>query len=58
MFPSASYDPDTLRVLTRAFDEAWIEMQAMLGAKPLDAASVRSSLAKRIMAAADDGERG
>jgi hypothetical protein len=56
MFP-ASYDRETLGVLIRVFDEAWMETQTMLGTKPLDANSVRSTLAKRIIAAANDGER-
>ena len=56
MFP-ASYDPDTLHVLLRVFDEAWIDIRGMLGATPVDAATLRSALAKRIMAAADKGER-
>jgi hypothetical protein len=55
MFP-ASYDPDTLHVLLRVF-EAWIDIRGMLGATPVDAATLRSALAKRIMAAADKGER-
>jgi hypothetical protein len=57
MFPASSYDPETLDVLTRAFDEAWIAVQAMVGSKPLDASGLRSVLAKRIMAAAARGER-
>ena len=35
MFPTASYDPETLRVLTRAFEDAWGATQEMLGKKPL-----------------------
>ena len=57
MFPAASYDPDTLDALTRAFDEAWEDIQAMVGPRPLDAEAVRSVLARRILAAVADGER-
>jgi hypothetical protein len=57
MFAATSYDPETLRVLTNAFDEAWMDIQAMLGNKPLDPTATRSALAKRIMAAAERGER-
>jgi hypothetical protein len=57
MFQGTSYDPETLRVLLRAYDEAWTDIQGMLGPTPLDAAALRSSLAKRITAAADKGER-
>ena len=57
MFPATSYDPETLRVLTDAFDEAWMYIQAMLGNKPLDTTAMRSAVAKHIMAAAENGER-
>ena len=57
MFPAASFDSDTLKLLVRAFDEAWIETQVLLGTKPLDPITIRSTLAKRIMAAANSGER-
>jgi hypothetical protein len=57
MFPAASYDPDTLAVLTRAFNDAWIDIQAMVGAKPVTSDAIRSSLVKRIMEAANRGER-
>ena len=53
----ASYDPITLNLLTRAFDEAWADVEDMLGAKALDPGMVRAALAKRIMDAADKGER-
>jgi hypothetical protein len=56
MFPTA-YDPDTLHVLLRVFDEAWIDIRGMLGATPVDATALRAALAKRLMAAADSGER-
>jgi hypothetical protein len=36
MFPTSSYDPETLGVLSRVFDEAWIGVQAMVGPMPLD----------------------
>ena len=36
MFPVASYDPETLRLLTGAFEDAWRATQEMLGKKPLD----------------------
>lgn len=56
MFP-ASYDPETLRLLTGAFEDAWRATQEMLGKKPLDETGIRCHLAKRIMRAADSGER-
>ena len=57
MFPSSSYDPETLGVLSRVFEEAWIDIQAMVGPRPLDPNGLRSALAKRIIAAAATGER-
>jgi hypothetical protein len=57
MFASSSYDPETLGVLSRVFDEAWTDIQAMVGAWPLDPNGLRSELAKRIIAAAATGER-
>jgi hypothetical protein len=57
MFPAASYDPETLGVLIHVFNEAWIDVKAMLGANPIDPDGMRSAMAKRIMAAAKSGER-
>lgn len=57
MFPAASYDPDPLGVLTRAFEDAWADLRALVGAKPVAATVLRQRLAQRIMAAADEGER-
>ena len=52
----ASYDPETLRAVSDAFDEAWIEYRALLPVEPLDAVATRSAMAKRIMAAVNEGE--
>jgi hypothetical protein len=45
MFPAASFDQDTLNLLSRVFDDAWIEMQLMLGAKPLDPTTIGVGIA-------------
>ena len=50
MFPAASYDPDTLGLLTRAFNEAWIELQALVGPKPVAADVLRARLESRVVA--------
>lgn len=42
---------------TAALDEAWIEYQALLPVEPADPTVTRSEMAKRIMAAVDEGER-
>jgi hypothetical protein len=57
MFATSSYDPETLAVLTRVFDEAWSDVRAMIGPGPLDPNGIRSALAKRILAGAAAGER-
>jgi hypothetical protein len=57
MFPDAVFDSATLQLLSRVFEEAWVDTQLMLNAEPLDPTSLRSALAKRLMAAAQAGER-
>jgi len=49
MIQAASYDPETLRVLTRALDEAWKDVQSALGVKPLEPELLKTRLARRIM---------
>ena len=46
-----------LGVLLRVFDEAWMDIQTMLATQPVDRMVSLSHLAKRIMAAANSGER-
>ena len=57
MFPDVAFDFETRSKMTRALDEAWIEIQVLLGGEPLDAAGTREKLARRITAAALQGER-
>jgi len=52
MIPAASYDPDMLSLLTDAFNDAWKDLQALMGAKPVATDVLRTRLA-----AAADGER-
>ena len=56
-FPDVSFDAETRSSMMRALDEAWLELQCLLGGEPLDAASTRERLARRITAAALRGER-
>ena len=49
MFPTSSFDPETLGVLTGVFEDAWIDIQGMLGPTPIDPERLRSALARRIM---------
>ena len=57
MFPVNAFDTETLGVLTRALEDAWIAVQSALGVTPFDPDQLKSRLANRIMAAADKGER-
>jgi len=54
---AAAYDPDTLHLLNRAFDDAWSDVEALFGARIGDPENLRSALAKRIVRAAGEGER-
>ena len=53
-----SFDPDTLSILTRAFDAAWLEVGTP---SPSDfssgMATTRKIMALRILTAAEHGER-
>lgn len=56
-FSSAAYDPETLALLTRAFDDAWREVEAAkIACLANDRAAIRTALAIRIMIAANEGE--
>lgn len=57
MISAASYDPETLDILHRAFDQAWADIQTLFGVRLLDSESLRLDIARRILAAASDGER-
>ena len=57
-FSNGHYDPVTLALMTRAFDEAWAEVQSTMKASLLgDGSTTRTKMALRIMAAARDGVR-
>jgi hypothetical protein len=56
MFALAHYDLETLSLATSAFDEAWEEYRGLLRIEPVDAAAMRSAMARRIMAAIEDGK--
>jgi hypothetical protein len=54
----AWFEPDEVQILVAAFDKAWETVQASSIRYPADKLeSVRAILAKRIIAAAMDGER-
>ena len=47
----------TRRLVSRAFEEAWEKAQCLLNRDGSNAISLRAELARRIMAAANAGER-
>ena len=53
---TCAYDPEAMAVLGRVFSAAWHEIQEA-GAVPPDQEAARAELARRILAAAADGER-
>jgi hypothetical protein len=57
IFPTDAYDPETLALMTKAFDAAWEEVGFALARGDSDPNAIRSLMAIRIMAAVRDGER-
>jgi len=41
MFPATTYDPETLGLLKRVFDEAWRDTLGIIVAPPLDAGAMK-----------------
>ena len=56
LFHTASYDPDTLKMLSQAFDEVWREIAANYQAEAM-IEDRRNRLATIILSLADGGER-
>jgi len=57
-FSGNSYDPETLAILTKAFDAAWKTVQAAnVGRSEADLITTRKMMALKIMNAANNGER-
>ena len=56
-FPRDCYDPETLCLMTKAFDAAWEEVGFALVNEDVTPAALRKIMAVRIMAAVRDGER-
>ncbi|MFZ1990913.1 MAG: hypothetical protein WAW96_14210 [Alphaproteobacteria bacterium] len=56
-FSDASYDPQTLALLTQAFEEAWREVQTCHSGRTADdLVTTRKMMALKIMTAANKGE--
>ena len=56
LLDSAVYDPDTLKLLRHAFDEAWLEIAGNYGA-PAMVEDRRNRLALFVLGLVDNGER-
>ena len=54
-FPKNCHDPETLGLMTKAFDAAWEEAEYAL-ASSINPTGLRRLMALRIMAAVRDGE--
>ena len=56
--PPQSFDPDTVALMGRVCDDAWIEAQNWLSLAPMgDTSGLRETLALRVIAAVANGER-
>ena len=56
-FPRECYDPETLDLMTRAFDAAWDEVGLVLASNTIDPTGLRTVMSVRIIVAVRDGER-
>jgi hypothetical protein len=56
-FPKDCYGPETLGLMTQAFDAAWEEAEYALASNTFDPTGLRRLLALKIMVAVRDGER-
>ena len=57
LIDSASFGPDALKAITRAFDEAWLQIAANFGDDPQDIERARYRLANAMLAVASDDSR-
>ena len=56
-FGKDGFDPETLAIMTKAFDAAWEEVGFSLAMRDVDPTAVRTMMSVRIMAAVRNGER-
>jgi hypothetical protein len=57
LIDGASFDPDALKALGRAFDEAWAEIASHFALDPLIVESARLALADAILSVATESSR-
>jgi hypothetical protein len=57
LFGSASFGPDEIKTLTRAFDEAWVLVAPSVSARPDSIEAARTKLATIVLELAQNGAR-
>ena len=54
LLKETSFNPNQTEMITKAFDDAWVQLQGRPGADPALASLVRTALAKRIIEMSKD----
>jgi hypothetical protein len=57
LIDGASYGPDALKAIGRAFDEAWAQIAGNFGSDPVVIDAARLKLANALLSVADDDSR-
>ena len=57
LIEGASFGPDTLKAIGKAFDEAWTQIAGNFGNDPAEIEAARLKLAKAVLSVADDNSR-
>jgi hypothetical protein len=57
LIEGASYDPDTLKILFQAFDDAWIQIAPTISTHPTAVEAARLKLADIILGLAQENSR-
>jgi hypothetical protein len=57
LIDGASFGPDALKAIGKAFDEAWAEIASNFGAEPQDVEKARLRLAKALLSVAHEDSR-
>lgn len=57
LIDGASYGPEALKAIGRAFDEAWLQIAGNFGDDPVDVEIARIKLAHALLSIADEDSR-
>jgi hypothetical protein len=57
LIDGASFGPDALKVIGKAFDDAWLEIAANFGTDPLQIETARLRLAEAVLSVAHEDSR-